>query len=312
MRDWYVLLRRRRWMLRSFFANTAMPWATRTAGWPITGPFSTVTHSFRGLYLGLGRPGADASGGRARGSGLWLRRRLRRCSQRSKLLSKRLGRPGSSPHPALWEHLALASPLQLDGFDARRGVRLRSQRDFTDTRGLVLRWALERDGLPVQRGRLSAPLLAPGQKGLLAVPLKALPPSPGSELCLRVRVEQGQGTEAVPKGWVFREASFPLAKGPKLRLSRVPRRSWEDGPRGPTLVLEDGLTARFDGVTGALKSLGRGEGAPGCRRSPPRCGAPHGQRRHPPRQRSPRAPSPVARAGAGCPRHAARGRGVAR
>ena len=125
----------------------------------------------------------------------------------------------------------------------------------------MLRWALERDGLPVQRGRLSAPL-APGQKGLLAVPLKALPPSPGSELCLRVRVEQGQGTEAVPKGWVFREASFPLAKGPKLRLSRVPRRSWEDGPRGPTLVLEDGLTARFDGVTGALKSLGRGEGAP--------------------------------------------------
>jgi beta-galactosidase len=175
--------------------------------------------------------------------------------------------PDRRPHPALWEHLALASPLQLEGFDVRRGVlKLRSQQDFTETKGLVLRWALERDGVPVQRGRLSAPLLSPGQRGLLAVPFNAPTLLPGSQLCLRVRVEQGQGTEAVPKGWVFREASFPVATGPKPKPkpkpSRRPRRPWTDGPRGPALVLEDGLTARFDGVTGALQALGPGEGAP--------------------------------------------------
>ena len=190
MRDWYVLLRRRRWMLRSFFANTAMPWATRTAAGRLLGHFDRYPQLQGGFIWdwvdqGLTLPGKGPVA-RAYGYG----GDFGDVPNDRNFCLNGLVDPDRRPHPALWEHLALASPLQLDGFDARRGVlRLRSQRDFTDTRGLVLRWALERDGLPVQRGRLSAPPLAPGQKGLLAVPLKALPPSPGSQLCLRVRIE---------------------------------------------------------------------------------------------------------------------------
>ena len=151
--------------------------------------------------------------------------------------------PDRRPHPALWEHLALASPLQLDGFDARRGVlRLRSQRDFTDTRGLVLRWALERDGLPVQRGRLSAPLLAPGQR--------ACWPCPGTAPFSRERapafgcgLSRGRARRPCLRDGVP-EASFPLAKG---QAEAIPGAAPILGRRSP------GPNAGFGGRThGAL------------------------------------------------------------
>lgn len=169
--------------------------------------------------------------------------------------------PDRRAHPALEEHAALAAPLAFEGFSPKtQRLALRSQRDFLGTEDLALNWALVCEGRTRQSGLLPAPALAPGERGTVGVPFTPVALRPGQRLQLRVALVQRRATAVLRRGWVYREASFPLGEGAVPPLPR-PAPALSLGAASPAFELGGGARLELDGVSGGLKRLRQpGEG----------------------------------------------------
>ena len=80
--------------------------------------------------------------------------------------------PDRTPHPALWELAKMGEPIQVEAVDLAAGhIRVTNRRHTLGTDDLVLAWAVEVEGLPVQAGTMEMPSIPPGATALLQLPI---------------------------------------------------------------------------------------------------------------------------------------------
>ncbi len=143
--------------------------------------------------------------------------------------------PDRTPHPAMYEHRALASPIAIEGYERGR-LALRSRLDHRGTDWLELAWSVDVDGIRVQSGVLRAPNLKPQGTGSVALKLdrKVLPRGATGQLTVRVQVRSAE--PFAPKGWELGVWQTDV-QGPKARRTRSPAAarstlSLAESPRG--------------------------------------------------------------------------------
>lgn len=107
--------------------------------------------------------------------------------------------PDRTPHPALHEHRALASPIAFRDL-ARGRLRLRSRLDHRSTDWLELAWHLDVAGHSVQSGVVRAPALEPGAEGSVPLGLDRKRLVRGEEAWLTVHVRTRQDEPWAPQG----------------------------------------------------------------------------------------------------------------
>ena len=112
--------------------------------------------------------------------------------------------PDRTPKPAMYEHRALAAPLEgsLLSCDLGRGaveVRVRNRQDFRDLSWLSGEWVVAVEGTPPRRGRALLPSLAPDGDAVLAVAPDLLADLPvDGEVWLTLRVTAAGEEVATP------------------------------------------------------------------------------------------------------------------
>jgi beta-galactosidase len=165
--------------------------------------------------------------------------------------------PDRTPHPALLEHRALASPIAMEGFERGR-LKLRSRLEHTNTEHLELRWVVTVGGEPVADGRVKAPKLKPGETGSVALRFPKPQGPAGTEAHLSVRVHLRGAQPWAPAGtelgaW---QTALPVSTRRAKRAAPVVERlSLAESPEGLHATCGD-LEVVLDAQTGAVRRLG--------------------------------------------------------
>lgn len=103
--------------------------------------------------------------------------------------------PDRTPHPALWEYKKLLQPIAVNAVDLLAGqVEIVNEQDFSDMTGINGRYELTVNGTLVQSGDVALPNLAPGQRGMVTLPLVAPDLAPGDEAHLMLRFTLAEAT----------------------------------------------------------------------------------------------------------------------
>jgi beta-galactosidase len=133
--------------------------------------------------------------------------------------------PDRTPHPALLEHQYLGRPVRVRARDLRRGaIEIESRLDFTALRGVRARFVVEVDGAAVQRGRVPGPILAPGERRIVRLPLRPLALGAEQEAFLTVTFALARATAWAPAGFEIAREQLPLpARGRRPRARRASR-----------------------------------------------------------------------------------------
>ena len=124
--------------------------------------------------------------------------------------------PDRSPKPAMFEHMALASPVRAASDPAaiaaaREGrVTLQNRGEFRDTGWLRATWEVTVDGAPTASGELPLPPIAPGASAEVAIPGFALPEAGAGERWLTVRFITAEASEWADAGYEIGWAQVPL------------------------------------------------------------------------------------------------------
>ncbi|MEV6057100.1 glycoside hydrolase family 2 TIM barrel-domain containing protein [Streptomyces sp. NPDC052107] len=134
------------------------------------------------------------------------------------------------PTPSLHEFKAVVQPIRFD-FDGDK-LALTNLRHSADTSDLRFRWRVEHDGVPVDRGDLEVPVLAPGDSE--RVPLPRIRVSPDAETWLTIDAALAAGTAWAPEGHVVATAQLD-SSSPRTAPAVRPRADWEPGDGTLTL-----------------------------------------------------------------------------
>jgi beta-galactosidase len=165
--------------------------------------------------------------------------------------------PDRTPHPAMYEHRALASPVACIAFERGR-LKLRSRLDHRTTEFLELAWSVEVAGREVQSGRVRAPALAPGAGGSLPLKIDRQRLVRGEEAHLTVRVLLGQDEPWAPAGtelgiWQT-PLTVPARRGRREAVAAPLPLSLTESPRGLHAV-SGTFEALLDPETGEVLEL---------------------------------------------------------
>lgn len=122
-----------------------------------------------------------------------------------------------TPHPHLYEVKKVLQYIHFEpvGFSADR-IRITNRHDFIGLENYTLRWAVECDGKPVQKGESDFPSIAPGESADLELPLKARP-ADGKEYFLTLRAFTKQEAPLIPKGHEVAIAQWELPSAPAVK-----------------------------------------------------------------------------------------------
>lgn len=122
-----------------------------------------------------------------------------------------------TPHPHLYEVKKVLQYIHFEpvGFSADR-IRITNRHDFIGLENYTLRWAVECDGKPVQKGETDFPSIAPGESADLELPLKARP-ADGKEYFLTLRAFTKQEAPLIPKGHEVAIAQWELPSAPAVK-----------------------------------------------------------------------------------------------
>jgi len=101
-----------------------------------------------------------------------------------------------TPHPGLAEVKKVYQPVQMRAGDlAKAEVELQNWNDFLPAEAwLVADWRVVADGQVLQQGGIDHLTLAPREKKLVALPVKAVTPAPGTDYWLEVSFKLKAGT----------------------------------------------------------------------------------------------------------------------
>jgi beta-galactosidase len=121
--------------------------------------------------------------------------------------------PDRTPHPAMWEHKKLVQPLAVEAVNLRRGrIRIRSKQDFTSLRWLRGSFEVSVDGRVVQRGRVGALDLDPGESRVFELPLRMPKCAPGETPILTLRFHTARDLPWAEKGHEVAWEQFELPR----------------------------------------------------------------------------------------------------
>lgn len=142
------------------------------------------------------------------------------------------------PHPAMEEVRWVGRPVATE-VAGRDRVRVTNRRWFTTLADLRGTWALDVDGVVVDRGRLDVGALGPQESAVVEVPTRAPAGAAGGEAHLTFRWAQRRRTAWAPAGTVVAHDQAALPP---------PRRR---APAGPPPASRSVLRKRREGVTSA-------------------------------------------------------------
>ena len=176
--------------------------------------------------------------------------------------------PDRTPSPGLGEYKKVAEPVRI-GVDPRaRTISVRNLHHTRDTGYLRWRWVLEEEGVPLGRGELAVPTVRAGGAASAGWPekLSGLAGRAGrGEVWLTVSAVLGEAESWAPAGHEVAWAQERVDGRTDQPDSRKAAGAWAVATAGTGLVAaraadgEDVITlgtARFDGQTGVLISVG--------------------------------------------------------
>jgi beta-galactosidase len=116
-----------------------------------------------------------------------------------------------TPNPALYEVAKVYAPVQFEGFDAAsRRLTVINRHDFIDLSGYDFDWELLEDGVPVAKGPLEVPAIAPHAQASVSLNLPETR-KPGAEYFVTVFARaKDEATPVVPRSWVIGWEQFAL------------------------------------------------------------------------------------------------------
>jgi beta-galactosidase len=156
------------------------------------------------------------------------------------------------PHPHAWEVKKVYQPVAVEPIDLAAGrFEIRNRYDFIDLSGLVARWTLQADGVPLTSGLLDGVSVPAGESREVKVALPRIRAQPGVEYVLRIDFMAREASALLPAGRLVAWEQFllPLHSRPVV-----------DSPIGDLAVVEEPgrlivTGERFE----ATFSRGRGE-----------------------------------------------------
>ncbi len=119
--------------------------------------------------------------------------------------------PDRAPHPALLEHKKILEPVLVEPVDLLAGrLRVTNRYSFIDLCGLEICWRVVADGSVIQSGMLPPLSARPGESAELNLPLKPIPPQPGTEYWLGLNFCLNQNHAWAEAGHEVAETHFRL------------------------------------------------------------------------------------------------------
>ncbi len=171
--------------------------------------------------------------------------------------------PDRTPHTGLLEYKNVQRPLRASFDRETRTLTLHNLRDFTDASQFAqVRWMLERDGEPVQQGKISSRSLAiaPHEAAAFALPLRM---TKNGHCVLRVETLQSRANGVIPAGHLLGMDCFDVssAEAENLRLkelrgiSRAVKPPVCDSDEEHIVITGTDFRYEFDCLTGVFSSM---------------------------------------------------------
>ncbi|HOG46967.1 MAG TPA: glycoside hydrolase family 2 TIM barrel-domain containing protein [Anaerolineae bacterium] len=140
--------------------------------------------------------------------------------------------PDRTPHPCYWEHKKVLEPVRVRAVDAAAGlVEVENRYDFLSLGHLAIHWAVLADGRAIERGTRPAPPLAPGERGLVRIPLQRPQPEPGVVYHLELSFALAEAAPWAEAGHevAWAQLALPIAAAaPVLTTAGMPAVEVED------------------------------------------------------------------------------------
>ncbi|RME96433.1 MAG: DUF4981 domain-containing protein [Verrucomicrobia bacterium] len=165
--------------------------------------------------------------------------------------------PDRTPHPSLAEVRKVYQNIDFQLLDAATGrVQVRNRYFFISLAGFRPAWEVSEDGVVVKRGFLPALDLAPGETGVLEVPLAGLKLDPAAERHLKVWFELAEDTLWAPRGHIVAWEQFALPPAP-ARTAAAPVEGALETERTADQIVVRGtdFEVRFGLKDGSLQSF---------------------------------------------------------
>lgn len=166
-----------------------------------------------------------------------------------------------TPHPGLAEVKKVYQPIQMRAGDLTRAeVEFQNWFDFLPAEAwLAATWRVTADGRTLQQGNLDTLALAPREKKKLALPVRAVPPTPGTEYFLEISFALKQAAPWAPAGHEIAWEQFKLPWTAPAAPAPAPAALQLTDTAGRIAVRGPGFTAAIDRATGLLVSLTAGD-----------------------------------------------------
>ena len=164
-----------------------------------------------------------------------------------------------SPKPHYAEMKRAYQWINIEPVDLAAGtVKIKNKYQFIDLAVFNGAWTLSEDGVELQHGTLSVPVIAPGAEATVAVPFEKFQPKAGADYFLRVAFTLAKNELWAKKGYEIAAAQFllPVPAWTAQTTATKPV-SLAQNEKAVT-VAGDGFTVVFDKVTGTTSALSRG------------------------------------------------------
>jgi beta-galactosidase len=119
-----------------------------------------------------------------------------------------------TPGPKTWECKYIFQPVVFEEVDLKSGrIKLTNRFNFTNLRNYSIHWNLSEEGGVVQKGKLDAIDLAPGQSREIKIPFQALETRSGKEQWLRLSVHETTDRLWCKSGFEIAKEQFLVGDG---------------------------------------------------------------------------------------------------
>ncbi len=163
--------------------------------------------------------------------------------------------PTQEPHPGLWEYKTILQPVRVEAVDLAAGTfTVHNEYRFRDLSHLVVAWRLEREGILLDEGHLSALHISPDASQSVTIPYTLADSMDEGEIWLTISFQQSSSSTLLPAGHEVAWAQFQLHDAPAAQppaLSPASTLLLQDDS-ATISIHNDRLTIRFDKITGRI------------------------------------------------------------
>lgn len=168
--------------------------------------------------------------------------------------------PDRIPSPGLLEYKQVIAPVEITKVPGKKTeILVKNYYDFRSLDCIVLNWALEEDGMPIQEGTIDTLHTEPHGKEKMTIPVQPFELAENKDYYLRVKACLKEDELFAEAGHIISDVQFLL----EIRRDALTEREkkeklqiWEE--RGFLTVENEEITAKFHTVFGKLLSIEKG------------------------------------------------------